>query len=382
MERGEKPEADAREVLSRILRGDENLDSHQLPWEELDLLTVAIDQRVHLLLAKQLQARAAFDQCPADVREILQTAIREEALAERVSALELGDILDCLALAGIYPILLKGVSLAYTCYPQPYLRPHMDVDLLIRKQDAAAVQQVMERAGYHRPNYVEGDRIQHQFHYEKHHLAALVHAYDFHWRVANPELFADLLSFDDAERSAVKIPAISDHARTVSDVHALLLASVHRVAHHGDSNELLWLYDIHLLAQRLTAIGWHRFETLASQTATRRICKVGLELATHAFRTCLPDHVMDTLADVGDEPTAAFLGGGLREIDIQLSNFRHLRGWRARWQLVRQNLFPASAYMLKAYNVGNPVWLPALYIHRIVRGAPHWFRPARKRAAT
>ena len=34
---------------------------------------------------------------------------------------------------------------------------------------------------------------------------------------------------------------------------ALFVACVHRVAHHDDAIDLLWLWDIHLLASRLSA---------------------------------------------------------------------------------------------------------------------------------
>lgn len=365
-----------RELLCRLLSGDGDLASRALPWGKLDLLTLAVDHRVHLLLAEQLQQRGTFDQCPSYVRTALEIAVREEALVERAQAVELRAILDRLAHADIRPVLVKGVSLAHTCYPRAYLRPHLDIDLLIRKQDVTAARKVMDGAGYHRPNHVNGERVVHQFEYVKRGRATVIHAYDFHWRIANPALFADLLSFEEVDRATVMIPSLGDHARGPSAVHALFLACVHRVAHHNDSGHLIWLYDIHLLAERLMASEWLEFHALASKTGTRAVCGSGLECAAGAFRTRLPPVVTDGLVDAGHEPSATFLGGRLREIDIQLSNFRSLRNWRARWQLVLEHMFPAPTYVLNAYNVVNRAWLPALYAHRIVRGAPRWFRRA------
>lgn len=74
------------------------------------------------------------------------------------------------------------------------------------------------------------------------------HVFDLHWKIANPQLFADLLSYDDLHTEAVAVPALGEHARAVDGIPALVLACVHRMAHHNDSIDLLWLYDIHLLA--------------------------------------------------------------------------------------------------------------------------------------
>ena len=44
--------------------------------------------------------------------------------------------------------------------------------------------------------------------------------------------------------------------RGLSPVHALLVACIHRVAHHRGTERLIWLLDIHLLASRLEEREW------------------------------------------------------------------------------------------------------------------------------
>ena len=122
---------------------------------------------------------------------------------------------------------------------------------------------------------------------------------------------------------------------------------------------------------------WRSFTKLASDRGVRAICRAGLESATEAYDTDVPASVFADLARGPEEASAEFLRGGLREIDVQVSNFKHLHGWRAKLQLIRQNLFPEPAFMLESYKVQNPIWLPALYVHRILRGTPKWFRSAR-----
>jgi hypothetical protein len=222
---------------------------------------------------------------------------------------------------------------------------------------------------------VDGDRVSHQFQYTKRLPGGADCEYDFHWRIANPALFADALTFEDLESSAGPVPALGQHARAPSDVHSLFLACIHRVAHHYDDDALVWLYDIHLLAPRLDPGGWNQFIELAARTSTRTICAHGLCAARDAFGTSLSSSLLERLATEVPEPSAAFLAPTLRTIDVELSTLRRLPTWRARAELVWQHLFPKPAFILHSYGVKGRAWLPVLYAHRIGRGAFKWLRP-------
>jgi hypothetical protein len=339
-----------------------------------ELLDLAAAHRVDVLLARALDHQPSAADLPEDLRMSLHCALRERAAREWVQAIDLEQMLAMLAAERVRPLLLKGVAVAYSCYQQPYHRPHADVDLLIRKEDVPVVRRVMERAGYSQVHAVDGERVSRQFQYAKRLLGRVNATYDFHWRIANPELFADVLSFDDVDARAVSLPALGGHARAPSDVHSLFVSCIHRVAHHNDGDDLIWLYDIHLLTARLTPEGWREFDELACRTGTRAVCSAGLGRAAGAFGTRVPETTVRALATTRREPSAAFLGGTLRRIDIEFSNLRATDGWRARFALVRQHLFPKPAFMLTSYGVRRRLWLPALYAHRIVRGAIGWFR--------
>jgi hypothetical protein len=356
-------------VLADLLTG------HDIPppiaWEDEALLDAAIEHRVHLLLASRPAG------CPSHITEQLQAAVRQEALIEQLQFTSTGRVLDALAGVGVRPLLFKGAALAYTCYAKPYHRPRNDVDLFIRKEDEPAVRAVMESAGYRRCDAVSGERVTHQFQYSRIDTAGVACEFDFHWRLANPALFSDLLTFEEIARDAVNVPALGRTGRAPSPVHSLFIACMHRVAHHDDGDHLLWLYDIHLLATSLTLQEWRVFESLTVRTQMRAVCGKGLRLAADLFGTRVPPAIRDAFAGAPLEPSAAFVGGGLSRLDIELSNFRHLSGWRARGQLVWQHLFPDRRYMLNAYHATNAMWLPALYAHRIARGAVRWVRPMR-----
>jgi len=360
-----------RSVLCAVLRGEGvPLDDPQLTALHL----LATDHRVHVLLAEAV-SRLTADRRRSAAREALQEAARHEAIVEWLRAGDLKRLLELLAAARVPSILIKGVALAYTCYQEPSHRPHVDIDLLIRQEHGEVVRRIMEHAGYIAPNRVDGERVMHQFQYTRRLQNGADCEYDFHWQVANPELFAHVLTFEELEMSARPIPALSEHARAPGDLQSLFLACIHRVAHHYDDDSLVWLYDIHLLSPRLRDDDWDRFVELAQRTSTRTICAHGLRAAADAFGTALPPSILARLSTTEREASAAFLAPSLRTIDVELSTLRELPTWRARAELVCQHLFPKPAFIMNAYGVKRRAWLPVLYMHRAARGAMRWLRP-------
>src|SRR5947207_7718192 len=110
----------------------------------------------------------------------------------------------------------------------------------------ASARDVVARAlaalGYQRVSEIDGELAIGQFHFQKHDRNRLFHALDVHWRVSNVRAFADVLTYEELASDAVSVPSLSGDAWSPSPVHALLVACVHRVAHHGATEDLLWLF--------------------------------------------------------------------------------------------------------------------------------------------
>src|SRR4029077_4865821 len=121
------------------------------------------------------------------------------------------------------------------------------------------------------------------------------HALDVHWKIANRHVIARATSHGDLASRSVAVPALGEAAREVSHADALFLACLHRAAHHHDSEELLWLYDIHLIAEPLPSHDWACIVAAARRGAVQTICHRGLALAIDYFGSPVPRHVMDVL---------------------------------------------------------------------------------------
>src|SRR5262249_20869353 len=162
--------------------------------------------------------------------------------------------------------------------PRPELRPRSDTDLLIPAEARDSVASVLSRLGYRQPPEIDSDLAVGQFHFVKIDDVGLEHAFDVHWRLSNVRAFPGGVSYEDLARDAVPVPVLGAHAWSASAVHALLVACVHRVAHHADTTYLLWLFDVTLLSRSLTAVDREAFVALASATRMRAVCMRTLTL--------------------------------------------------------------------------------------------------------
>lgn len=330
------------------------------------LWAYAADHSVDLLLAAVLRRDPDL---PANIREEASRRLGAAKLVEQLRHRELRRLL-----AAFHPtevLLLKGAALAHTIYPEPHLRPRLDMDLFVRSEHVSHLHRSLIDCGYTREPAAALADFERS--YNRVDDSGFPHYVDLHWGVANPAPFANALPFDAAWRASIPVGALGPMARTLGHADALLLACLHRVAHHHDSPSLLWLWDIHLLATRLTDSGWATLVRSAQQADLRAVTSRGLELAREKFVTRIPPDVLDQLKPSGrPEATARFLRG-LRLAEIAMTDLAAM-SWRARLAFLLNNLFPPRTHMQTAYPGWPPSLLPLAYLHRIGRGTRKWFR--------
>jgi hypothetical protein len=321
------------------------------------------------LLADRLPSWTAL---PESFRSRLQDEASRHLAADLGREAELRQCLTALDRAGIAALVMKGAHLAYRYYARPDLRPRIDTDLLVPPDARHDVDRTLVAAGYVRRAEMSGELVTSQAMYVKRQGNAVLHAVDVHWRVANPQVFAGVLALDELSRDAERLPRLGPTARGLSPVHALLMACVHRVAHHYDTDCLIWLYDIHLIASDLNAGEWRSFVSLARDRSVVAVCRQGLASAQEAFGTTWPALVDAERTALGSEPTAAYLSGDRRLAGHLWIDLRALPSWSRRWQLVKEQVFPPARYMRDVYAPASMAPLPVLYTRRVLHGARKW----------
>jgi hypothetical protein len=337
----------------------------------LALVRVAVAHRVHYLLAA-----GAWRTVPGELSASLQRDLRQAAAFDAWREQDLIGLLDALDASGVGVLLMKGAALAYQIYDAPHLRVRVDTDVLIRRDQLEAAERVLAAQGWGRPPESDLELAGAQRHYEKSAPASRRLHLDVHWRIANPRTFSDALSFDELGARAVAVPALGRAARAPGTVDALFLACLHRVAHHDDEVDLLWLWDIHLLCARLSPEEAETFVALAVRTAMTGVCARGLELAASAFATQAAVALASRLRASGDgrhEPAARFLGGA-RPIATLRADLTSMSDWRLALRLLGERVVPSRHYMRALYPRWPAPLLWLAYVDRLVRGTPKWFR--------
>jgi hypothetical protein len=359
------------ELLATILRGE----AVAWPLDADAAFEAALLDAAHVHGVAALLSPGAVHRWPDTVQIALRNIRRQEAVREAVRREHLLGLLAAFRQADVHCLLLKGAHLAYTVYERPWLRPRFDTDLLVGPGQQARADGVLRALGYAPSPQVSGTLVAHQRQYQRRDRFAMADILDLHWKITNPHLFADAVTFDELMAAAQPIALLGDHALGPSNVHALILACVHRVAHHHNSDLLIWLYDIHLLAGAMAAAERDAFAELATVKGLRSVCASGIDHASRRFGTSYPAGWRDRLEirNAGEvEPSAAFLQQELRQVDILLSDLRAVSGWAPKLRLLREHLFPPPAYVRAKYGPHTPLFVA--YVDRILFGVGKWFR--------
>jgi putative nucleotidyltransferase-like protein len=344
---------------------------------QLARLLDAVDaHRVAPLAAFWQQRRPHLDLAPGPVRTRLSARLRDAVARELVQRRELARVAAALQDAGVTAVAIKGAALAYSVYPDPALRPRIDTDLLVEERELPRLVETLGRLGYHRDVEPDSRLATYQCHFERPEPGAggFVHRCDVHWRIANVQRFAAAVLAGEVCEASRAVAGVEPLRAPSTDL-SLLLACIHRTAHHFGADTLIWLYDIHALAGALTAEDWRRLLTLAERRGMDGVLADGVLRAVDLFATPVPSAVLDALRGANDPRSR--IRETRRLIDVLDDDLRVLPTWGERLQLLREHLLPSSDYMRVRYGVAHRAALPALYAYRILRGAPRWFRPNR-----
>jgi len=353
--------ADPRTELCAILVGRRGDLPHGEPRAQI--LELAREHRVDRLLAWRT----------GQVDDVL----RGEAILDEARVRELNRVLAACEGRGVQAIVLKGASLAHTHYEESWLRPRLDADVLIPEADRKTVCDLLGALGYTGLPFTSGTLVAHQAPFARVDAIGCQHDLDIHWRVVEPHACAGVLTYEDLASRATRVTVRGQSMRVPSGPDALLLACVHRAAHHNLADDLLWLYDIHLLAERLTTAEWRELATRATRYSVRALCRAGLERSGECFGTRVPPDVLSLLEPSGSvkEASAAYLRRDLRPIDrlaLDVSSLGPGRGLRLMWE----HVLPPTSFIRARYAVRRDGLLPLFYARRVVEGVSRWFARA------
>ena len=350
-------------LICRALLGDSP------SWRELDIadsnafLHHLSEQGVMSLLHDRMHETAAWGTWPADVRQAIETRSKATVAVEMLRTHHLQHLLQAFSERGVRCLLMKGEALSQTSYNTPGTRDRCDTDLFI---DLVDIEAAVDAAAAIDARIVSPIYKSHQFVALLSVPGGIEMHFDVHWRWSNHARFARTVSFEDAWEASIELSELG--ARALNPAHSLLLACLHRLGSSlHDSNRLIWLYDIHLLAKQLGSQQWGEFVDMAVQCNVQAVCSDGLNQAAAYFGSEIPVAARAALVVPETKPT---VGSRIRDSQLGLivDDLKDLPDTRSRLALLREYLFPPGDYLLRRYGKERRIWLPWLYVRYLATG--------------
>jgi hypothetical protein len=338
---------------------------------------VQLIERIKLHGVGPLLHRAGF-RWPADVALSIRELAHSQVLWENAHQAALHDALRALQEHGIAPLLLKGSSLAYSLYEEPWLRTRADSDLLVPQHSRSVVARALQSAGFEAVAAAGGEIASYQSSWQRRADIGMQFL-DVHWRINNSQVLAGLFDYDELRARVRPLPLLAPDALGADLVDAFLIACLHRLTHrhnpyqvggaeHHDPDRLIWLLDVDLLARAFDAKEWTMLCERAMRKGLAAVCLDGLQTAHRYLGTSAPEQVRQALAGAGSSelPWRYLEGGRARQLWM---DWKALQTPKRRGQWLRELLIPPEEYMRKRFPGSSSQSLAWLYIKRIAGGA-------------
>lgn len=188
--------------------------------------------------------RARRVRLPASAQIILDEHRRHLGASNRRRSACLRPILRALREAGVPTLLLKGAALNATVYAADDLRGMSDIDLLIRQEDSARADRILDSLGCRRESEPLHEGLFPRFYYERPYLTPDRPALrlDVHVRPFRPVHYRQTVPAEAMWLAPRGIAVADEPAWTPSIEETLIHLCVH-AAGHGLS-QLRWLHDV------------------------------------------------------------------------------------------------------------------------------------------
>ncbi len=336
-------------------------------------MTYVVDQGVHALIYDAFSKIETEAVDPQLLAALQRESHREAGRSLRQEA-EIRTLDAALLEAGMRCLALKGTSLAYNAYPYPALRPRSDTDLLFREAEITEARRVLIDLGYQCPPPVTPLRksvyLTTQITCTRQRFGTWRNEVDVHWRMSNSLLFADVFSFEDLNRTATSRRMPTQAVVAPSAAHCLWIALCHRFL-DPNRDRLIWLYDIHLLVEKLRDAELCDMVETAIERRLASVLLEGLCAARRTFGTEFDPALLHRLATgrlIGSEP-AERLRNASSVLGRRSVEFRSLNNWRKRLEFLHIALFPPRSYLQLQGSCSENAPLPWLYVKRAFKRA-------------
>lgn len=318
------------------------ITGHQTNLEDFDDEDIALQSKVHCveqLLTSQLQKGYLTGIGKALKSELFSNS-HQQAAKDLILNAESKKLVSLLAANDIPFLLLKGTPIAHLYYENTYQRPRCDTDIYLDEVNLDRTIQLLASNDYQLSGLGERKHSSKQFVAIKTSFQSSTVHFDMHWKLSNRVMFRSTLPFEESLKTAQPVPTLGPKASTLSSIDLMIHACIHRIAHgrNTERNRLIWLYDIHLIAEAMSESELDRFLRTAQQKHVACLCADALSVCENIFKTRLPIGFVKTLrSNSSNERSANLINAS--KIRWALADMQSLKGIRQKVVFAKELLF-------------------------------------------
>ena len=263
-------------------------------------------------------------------------------------------------------LVIKGVSLAWSLYPEPNQRLRTDMDLLVSPSGVEAARSVLRDLGYV-PSYSVAGGTPTEEEAWRRRFGNEIHVVDLHWRLRGHPCLRDRLGFDEQFRASVGIEHLAPGIRGQGLVHALLTASMHWFdSLYAARYPLVWILDIDLLWRAMDSEQREQLQALSVERGLSALVAENLAQAQECFNTPVEADYLEAMREGGRgrRPTRLI---ALRQSPMRAHWFalRCEPDARARLRRLWRIFFPSARYLRERYPEGSRFGVVGLWGGRV-----------------
>lgn len=323
------------------------------------LVDLAEAEGVDGLLYANLRRVNVSDDFPADQWNRLQGRYRRTAALNLTRQRDLAELLEAGEQTGVSPLVLKGMALLDSLYPDIGLRPMFDIDLWVDPRQLEALTRTLESLGYRSAPY-----------YPDTYRRAST-SIDIHTHLLGAERIQSRTSilakgqepFFEHQRALLISGASASQLGRVEEVMYLIL---HLLKHNAE--RLLWLLEIDALLEGWSEADWSALRSLALDSGQEKsLIQVGFladllledRAAPGIARLAAPTR----LGRLERRALARRASKGSLPIWAPLLFFSSQRGIGARFASIFESLFPRPEILRQIFEDSETrIW--RLYFRR------------------
>lgn len=233
------------------------------------------------------------EKCKVRLKQFYYTVLSQNA----VTQIELQKVISLLNNAQIPAIVLKGASLLETVYKNIGLRPMVDVDLLVKKEDLSQIKSVLHYAGYIKPDNLDQENL------EK--FGAEVRLYkngglflDIHANLSQYERFQNVFQIDaDEEVWSISriIQSREGNLRILSTEHQILHLCLHQAMSHAFCGLFRFIDLRETILAYSQEINWQNLIAQAEKYKIKKIVYYCLFFTKELFGDTIPEDILMAL---------------------------------------------------------------------------------------